>query len=36
MQQYKHVRYEGFFPTGEIINQWVLTSILKDEEEESE
>lgn len=35
-EQYKHVRYEGYIPTGEIINQWVLTSIVRDIKEEIE
>ncbi len=35
-EQYKHVRYEGYIPTGEITNQWVLTSIIRDTKEEIE
>jgi len=35
-EQYNHVRYEGYIPTGEIINQWVLTSIIRDTREEIE
>lgn len=34
MEQYNHVRYEGYIPTGEIANQWVLTSIVKEEDDE--
>ena len=32
-EQFTHVRYEGYIPTGEILNQWVLTSIVRSETE---
>ena len=35
-EQFTHVRYEGYIPTGEILNQWVLTSIVRSETEHKE
>ncbi|WP_422359153.1 hypothetical protein [Reichenbachiella sp.] len=32
-KQYYHDRYEGYLPTGETVDQWVLTSIVRNEEE---
>lgn len=35
-EQFTHVRYEGYIPTGKILNQWVLTSIVRSETEHEE
>lgn len=35
-EQFTYVRYEGYLPTGEIQNQWVLTSIVERETEQEE
>lgn len=31
LEEYNYVRYEGYLPTGKMANTWVLTSILKEE-----
>lgn len=36
LEQYNYVRYEGYLPTGEIANQWVLTSIIREAKEQIE
>ena len=33
IEQYTYVRYEGYIPTGEVGNTWVLTSILRAKDE---
>jgi hypothetical protein len=33
-ESYEHKRYEGYIPTGRIVNTWVLTSIIEIEEKQ--
>ena len=33
MEQVNHERYKGYIPTGEVKNQWVLTSVLRAKED---
>lgn len=35
-KEYSYVRYEGYNPSGQIENTWILTSILKEDVEEGE